>query len=92
MPLSLIEANAVGLPIVTTHSYGCKDAVDDGENGFIVPVKDSQALADKLRILINDRQLRIRMGKKGRAKAEQEFSIQDVVDKHLAIYKRLTTV
>ena len=92
VPLSLIEANAVGLPIVTTHSYGCKDAVDDGENGFIVPVKDSQALADKLRILINDRQLRIRMGKKGRAKAEQEFSIQDVVDKHLAIYKRLTTV
>lgn len=90
LPLSLIEANAIGRPIVTTRWYGCKDTVDDGVNGFLIPVKDSRALAEKLRILINDRQLRISMGRKGREKAEHEFSIDDVVKKHLDIYQRLS--
>ena len=89
LPLSLIEANAIGRPIITTRWYGCKDTVDDGVNGFLIPVKDSKALADKLRVLINDHQLRIAMGLKGREKAEREFSIEDVVSKHLAIYNHL---
>ena len=89
VPLSLIEACAIGRPIITTQSYGCKDTVDDGENGFLVPVKDSAALAEKLRILINDKALRERMGKKGREKAEREFSLDDVVRKHIAIYKKI---
>ena len=89
LPLSLIEANAIGRPIITTRWYGCKDTVDDGVNGFLIPVKDSRALAEKLRILINDKSLRISMGLKGREKAEREFSIEDVVSKHLAIYNRL---
>ncbi len=89
VPLSLIEACATGRPIVTTKSYGCKDTVDDGVNGFIVPVKDSAALAEKLRILINDKALRQRMGRAGRAKAEREFSLDDVVRKHIEIYKKI---
>lgn len=86
VPKSLIDACAVGRPIVTTHSIGCKDVVDDGENGFLIPIKDSEALAEKLRILIEDKELRVRMGKASRAKAEQEFAIEKVVKKHLEIY------
>ena len=89
VPLSLIEACAMGRPIVTTKSYGCKDTVDDGVNGFLVPVKDSAALAEKLRILINDKAMRQRMGLAGRAKAEREFSLDDVVRKHIEIYKKI---
>lgn len=89
LPLSLIEATAIGRPIITTRWYGCKDTVDDGVNGFLIPVKDSRTLANKLRVLINDRQLRLVMGIKGREKAEREFSIENVVRKHLAIYNRL---
>ncbi|MBO4906892.1 MAG: glycosyltransferase family 4 protein [Bacteroidaceae bacterium] len=86
VPKSLIDACAVGRPIVTTNSIGCKDVVDDGVNGFLVPVKDSEALAQKLRILIEDKALRDRMGKAAREKAEREFSIENVIEKHLDIY------
>ena len=58
-------------------------------NGFLVPVKDSAALAEKLRILINDKAMRQRMGLAGRAKAEREFSLDDVVRKHIEIYKKI---
>jgi glycosyltransferase involved in cell wall biosynthesis len=87
VPKSLIDACAIGRPIVTTNSIGCKDVVDDGVNGFLVPVKDSEALAEKLRILLNDKALRSEMGKQSRLKAEREFSLEDVVDKHLEIYQ-----
>ena len=89
VPKSLIDACAVGRPIVTTCSIGCKDVVDDGVNGFLVPVKDSEALAQKLRILIEDKALRNRMGKAAREKAEREFSIENVIENHLEIYSRL---
>ena len=88
VPKSLIDACAIGRPIVTTDSIGCKDVVDDGVNGFLVPVKDSEALAEKLRILIEDKALRVRMGKAAREKAEREFSIEEVIKKHLDIYSR----
>lgn len=89
LPKSLIEACASGRPIVTCNSIGCKDVVDDGVNGFLVPVRDSDALADKLRILIEDKGLRIKMGKAAREKAEREFSLDKVVQKHLEIYQSL---
>lgn len=89
VPKSLIEACASGRPIVTCNSIGCKDVVDDGVNGFLIPVRDSDALADKLRILIEDKALRIKMGKAAREKAEREFSLDKVVQKHLEIYQSL---
>jgi glycosyltransferase involved in cell wall biosynthesis len=89
VPKSLIDACAVGRPIVTTNSIGCKDVVDDGVNGFLVPIKDSEALAQKLRILIEDKDLRLRMGKAAREKAEREFSIEEVIEKHLEIYNNI---
>ena len=89
VPKSLIDVCAIGRPIVTTDSIGCKDVVDDGVNGFLIPVRDSKALAQKLRILIEDKDLRIRMGKASRKKAEQEFSLEKVIEKHLEIYNKL---
>ena len=89
VPKSLIDACAVGRPIVTTHSIGCKDVVDEGVNGFLVPIKNGNALADKLRILIEDKELRVKMGKASRDKAERAFSLDLVVKRHLDIYSRL---
>lgn len=89
LPLSLIEACAVGLPIVTCDSIGCRDTVDDGVNGFLIPPRDSDALADRLRVLILDPSMREAMGKKGREKAEKVFSLKKVVDKHIEIYNRI---
>ena len=89
VPKSLIEACAIGRPIVTTNSIGCKDTVDDGANGFLIPIKDSECLAAKLTQLIEDRALREQMGKCAREKAEQEFSVKTVIDKHLQVYEKL---
>lgn len=89
VPLSLIEACAAGRPIVTCDSIGCRDTVEDGVNGFLIPPRDSDALAEKLRVLFLDKSLRETMGRMGRKKAEKEFSLKTVVDKHLEIYHRL---
>ena len=89
VPKSLIEATAIGRPIVTTNSIGCRDTVEDGCNGFLVPIKDSKSLADKLEVLICDKELRENMGLQSRRIAECDFSIENVVAKHINIYKSL---
>lgn len=89
LPKSLIEATAIGRPIITTNSIGCKDTVDDGVNGFLIPTKDVNALTEKLRVLIDDSNLRQKMGKAAREKAEKEFSLDVVIEKHLKIYNEL---
>jgi len=89
IPKSLIEACAIGRPIVTTDSTGCRDTVVDGYNGFLVPIKNSIAMAEKLAILIENKTLRLQMGNNSRKLAEKEFSIKNVVEKHLEIYNKL---
>ena len=89
LPKSLIEATAIGRPIITTQSIGCKDTVDDGVNGFLISTKNVDALVEKLQLLIDNADLRQRMGKAAREKAEKEFSLDVVIDKHLSIYNEL---
>lgn len=89
LPKSLIEACAIGRPIITTQSIGCKDTVDDCVNGFLIPPKDVDALASKLKVLIDNPEMRESMGKASRAKAEKEFSLDVVIEMHLKIYKEL---
>lgn len=89
VPKSLIEASAIGRPIVTTDSVGCRDVVVDGINGFLIPIKDAEALADRLRILFDNKELRVTMGRKSREFAERDFSIEEVVGTHLEIYNRV---
>lgn len=91
LPKSLIEATAVGRPIITTDSIGCKETVIDGYNGYLIPIKDSDALADRLRILFENKDIRLTMGRNSRSLAEKDFSIDDVITKHLEIYKKLVT-
>lgn len=89
LPKSLIEANAIGRPIITSNSVGCKDTVVDGYNGFLIEPKDIDALTDKLDILISNASLRQQMGKNARKYAEENFSIDVVIERHLAIYQEL---
>ena len=89
LPKSLIEAAAVGRPIVTTDVPGCREVVKDGENGFLVPAKDSKKLAVAIQKLINNPKLLTSMGKKSRLMAEQEFSIHQVVEQTLKLYETL---
>lgn len=92
LPKSLLEAAACGLPIVTTDAPGCREVVVDGENGFLVPVREIEALAVALKSLLLDPALRQRMGQKGRARAEACFSSKQVISETLAVYSKLASV
>lgn len=87
LPKSLVEAAACGRAVVTTDVPGCRDAITPGETGMTVPVKDPLALAEAVQKLVEDPDLRERMGLAGRALAEKEFSIEKIIDQHLQIYR-----
>lgn len=89
LPKSVIEAEAVGRPVVTTDSVGCRDTVIDGYNGIIVQPKDSNELASALKRLIDNPELRQTMGMNARKFAEERFSIADVIHEHLVMYDSL---
>lgn len=89
MPKALLEAAAAGRAIVTTDVAGCREVVREGDNGLLVRVRDSRTLAYAIRRLIEDVDLRIRMGARGRARAEREFSVERVVEATLRVYERL---
>jgi glycosyltransferase involved in cell wall biosynthesis len=89
LPKSLIEADAIGRPVITCNSVGCKETVIDGYNGYLIPTKDVDALVEKLDILLGDAKLRQEMGKNSRKYAEENFSIDVVIERHLNIYNEL---
>lgn len=89
LPKAVIDAEAVGLPVITCDSVGCRDTVIDGYNGFLIPIKDSKALAERIRKLVDDPDLRRSMGENSRKYAEENFSVKDVVNKHLDVYASL---
>ena len=76
VPIALIEAMAAGVPIVASDCGAVRDIVEDGEQGYLVPVGDVDRFADRLRLLAGDANLRARLGKAARARAEGEFDIE----------------
>ncbi len=70
-----LEAMATGLPVVTTNAGGMAEAVSDGIDGYVVPVRDIPALADRLKRLLTDVGQRERMGRSARSRAEAHFSL-----------------
>lgn len=89
LPKSLIEADAIGRPIITSNSVGCKETLVDGYNGFLIQPKDVDALTEKLDLLLSDKEIRVKMGKNARKYAEDYFSIEVVKERHLGIYDEL---
>ena len=89
VPRSLIEAAASSLPIVTTNTRGCRDVVEDGVSGFLIPPKDSDALANAIEKLLDDDDLRKRMGDAGRQFAVRKFDENLICERVLAVYEEL---
>lgn len=87
LPKALVEAMAIGCPIITTDAIGCKDCVDDGINGFIVPIFDHIKLSECIEILVLDEDLRINMGKKSREKMVNEMTISHLINDTFDLYR-----
>ena len=73
VPRAAMEAAAMGLPIVATNIRGCREVVDDGVNGLLVPVGSPGSLAAAIRKLGEDVELRTGMGLRGRERALERF-------------------
>lgn len=78
VPRSTLEAMSMGRAIITTNAPGCKETVIDGENGFLVPVKNSELLVNAMEKFILNPELIKSMGKKSRMIAEEKFDVKKV--------------
>jgi glycosyltransferase involved in cell wall biosynthesis len=88
-PRSAMEAAATGLPLILTNIRGCRQVVNDGVNGLLVPPDNATALATAITELAQSRDLRARMGAAGITKAALDFNQQRVIETTLATYRRL---
>jgi glycosyltransferase involved in cell wall biosynthesis len=85
-PRSLIEASAMSIPIIATDIPGCREAVIDGSNGFLIPVKSVSSLVERLKLLLDNQALRKQIGRHGRELAEREFDQKAVIARLKACY------
>ncbi|MBN2570043.1 MAG: glycosyltransferase family 4 protein [Deltaproteobacteria bacterium] len=89
VPKVLIEAASCGRAIVATDVPGCREIVRHNENGFLVPSHDPKALADAIKFLIENPEIRARMGTRGRKIVKAEFSEEIVVRQTMAAYGKI---
>ena len=83
-----VEYMAMGKPQVVTSINVLPEIIEDGKNGFIVPPGDAIAMAEKLSHLIDNHDLRIRMGNQARQIAETKYSYSALIDKTLKVYQK----
>lgn len=88
-PNVVLEAMAAGLPVVATTVGAIPDAVRDEQEGLLVPPQDAEALTGALRRLVDDRALRLRLGRQARQRAETVFSLPAVCERLAAVYGEL---
>jgi glycosyltransferase involved in cell wall biosynthesis len=87
-PRAAMEASAMGVPVVATDIRGCRQVVDHEVTGLLVPPRDPRALATALLRLVDEPELRARMGSAGRERARRDFDQQRCIDLTLSAYER----
>ena len=86
-PRVLMEAAALGLPVITTDVPGCRDAIINNKTGILVPVKNEIKLANAIKKLFEDVDLRHKLGKANRELAIKKFDLKQIVPKVIELYK-----
>jgi len=86
---ALLEALSCGRPIVATDVPGCREVVISGVTGYLVPVRNPDAIANRLERLCRNRELRVEMGLAGRRLAEEKFIDLIINQRILEIYRSL---
>jgi len=89
LPQVLVQAVAAGKPVVSFDVEGVREVIDDGNNGYVVPARDSQMLARKVSHLLDDLSLSKQMGARGRELVDASWSIETMVEKTEELYERL---
>lgn len=89
VPKVLLEAAAIGRPIITCDAAGCREAVEHEVNGLLVPPQDASTLAESIEALINNPEKRAAYGAAGRKRVEEDFHVGHVVEQTMAVYDDL---
>jgi sugar transferase (PEP-CTERM/EpsH1 system associated) len=89
MPNAVLEAMAAGLPVVATRVGGVPEVVVDGVTGLLVPPRDPEALSKAILKLLQNSDLRQKMGRSGRERVREHFSVERMVQDTEALYQRL---
>jgi glycosyltransferase involved in cell wall biosynthesis len=89
LPTALIEAMAAGCPVVATAVAGTPEIVNEGRTGFLVSPRDPKALAERMKLLLQDQALCKNMGQAGAKRAKEDFSIERMVREYEALYRQL---
>jgi glycosyltransferase involved in cell wall biosynthesis len=87
--MTLVQAMACGLPVITTTNTGGADAVRDGRGGFIIPIRDVAALKEKILYFYENPEERRRMGEAARERVQTGFTWADYGDQVIAGYRRV---
>ncbi|MBI5963251.1 MAG: glycosyltransferase family 4 protein [Chloroflexi bacterium] len=89
LPIALLEAMSAGLPVVATQVEGVDEVVKDGEHGFLVPVENSEALADAILQLLDNRRLRREMGEAAKAHILEQYTEDIMCEQYFQIITKL---
>ena len=89
-PRSILEAMRAGLPVISSDVGGIAESVQDGETGFVVAQGDARGLQRRLKQLLDDPDLRTRMGASGRERYEKHFTLDHTIEKTLSVYREIT--
>ena len=89
LPRSIMEMMAMKIPMIATNIRGNRDLIVNEENGYLIPIKDPQEIAEKCFLLLTDEALSKKIGENGRRKIEQQFSIDHVINEMELIYQEL---
>jgi glycosyltransferase involved in cell wall biosynthesis len=89
IPQVLMQALAMGLPVVSTTVGSIPDVVQDGTTGFVVPPRDTEALAGRVLALLDDPSLRKEMGRRGRALVERDYSLSRMLERLEEVYAKV---
>lgn len=88
-PLTILEAMQAGLPVIASNNGAIPEIVDDGKTGFVLPMHNVAVVAEKMKQLAMDEELRRTMGKKGKEKFERLFTIERFECRLLEIFKKV---
>ena len=87
LPKVLLEGAAMEKPIITTDVPGCREIVEEGINGLLVPIRNVEKLAEAMAYMIENQDMRAEMGKRGREKVVRDFSDERVIHETLEVYR-----
>lgn len=89
LSLATLEASAMKIPVVATLIRGCRESVDNGKTGILVPVRNAKGLTVAIEKLLSNPALRFSMGSAGREKIKREYDVNMMIHQRLAVYEKI---